>query len=104
MKLDYIPLLQVQRDLHDIPRGYGRFKHYLRTIFQQDELGARLPLLAMNPMGKDHVTALLDGLIELNADAVAARAAAEASTKLAEVPGEFKTALVVADDLMGGWT
>src|SRR5207248_5121380 len=41
MKVDYVPLLQVQRELHDIPRGYGRFKHYLRTIFQEDGLGMR---------------------------------------------------------------
>jgi hypothetical protein len=104
MNLEYIPLLQVQRDLHAIPRGYGRFRHYLRTIFQQDELGMRVPLLAMNPMGKDHVTALLDALLALNADGVAARAAAEAAAALADVPGEFKAALVVVDDLMGGWT
>jgi hypothetical protein len=48
MKLDYVPLLQVQRDLHDIPRGHGRFRQYLRTIFRPDELGMRVPLLAMN--------------------------------------------------------
>ena len=58
----------------------------------------------MNPMGKDHVTALLDALLALDADGVAARAAAEASARLADVPGDFKAALVVADDLMGGWT
>ncbi len=104
MKLEYVPLLQVQRDLHGLPRGYGRFKQYLRTVFRQDELGMRLPLLAMNPMGRDHVTALLDGLLALDGDAAAARAAAEASAELADVPGDFKTALVVADDLMGGWT
>jgi hypothetical protein len=104
MKLDYVPLLQIQRDLYDIPRGHGRFEHYLRTMFPQDELGMRLPLLAMNPMGKDHVTALLEGLLSLNADDVAARAVSEAAAKLPDVPGVFKTALVVADDLMGGWT
>ena len=58
----------------------------------------------MNPMGKDHVTALLDALLALDADGVGARAAADASAALSDVPGEFKIALVVADDLMGGWT
>jgi hypothetical protein len=55
-------------------------------------------------MGKDHVTALLDALLVLDADGVGARAAADASAALPDVPGEFKIALVVADDLMGGWT
>jgi hypothetical protein len=58
----------------------------------------------MNPMGKDHVTALLDGLLALDADGIAARAVAEASVQLANEPGDFKVALVIADDLMGGWT
>ena len=63
-----------------------------------------LPLLVMNPMGKDHVTALLDALLALDADGVGARAAADASAALADVPGDYKAALVVADDLMGGGT
>src|SRR5262249_2153687 len=61
-------------------------------------------LLVMNPMGKDHVTALLDALLALDADAVAARAVSEAAARVADEPGDFKVALVVADDLMGGWT
>ena len=104
MQIEYVPLLQTQRDLHAIPRNYGRFKHYLRTIFQQDELGMRVPLLAMNPMGKEHVTALLDHLLALDGDELGAQAAREASTELADAPGDFKITLVVADDLMGGWT
>src|SRR5262249_10507314 len=90
---------------HGIPRGLGRFRHYLRTISNPDGTDIELvPLLAMNPMGKDHVTALLDALLALDADGVGARAAADASARLAEVPGDFRAAVVVADDLMGGWT
>lgn len=104
MQLDYIPLLQIQRDLYAIPRSRGRFNHYLRTIFQDDELGMRVPLLAMNPAGKEHVNSLLDQMLALNCDAIGDQAALEASTKLAHVPGVFKIALVIADDLKGGWT
>jgi hypothetical protein len=104
MKLDYIPLLQVQRELHGLPRNYDRFQQYLRTIFTWDGCVELPPLLLMNPMGKDHVTALLDALLALDADGVAARTTAEASARLADAPGDFKAALVVVDDLMGGWT
>jgi hypothetical protein len=104
MNLDYVPLLQIQRDLHGLPRNYERFKQYLRTIFQEDELGMRLPLLAMNPMGREHATALLDGLLAVDADGVAAQAAAEAAAHLTDVPGDFKLALVIVDDAKGGWT
>src|SRR6266550_7875069 len=109
MDLDYVPLLQVQRDLQAIPRGQPpdfnglrRFKQYLRTISTADGKGISLPpLVAANPMAKDHVTALLDALLALDADGVAARAAAEASAQLTDVPGEFKAALVVVDDAVG---
>ena len=103
MQLEYVPLLQIQRGLQALPRDYARFRQYLRTML--NEQGVELPPLGiMNPMGKDHVTALLDALLALDADGIAARAAAEASAALPHVPGEFKVGLVVADDLMGGWT
>jgi hypothetical protein len=112
MKLDYVPLLQVQRDLQAIPRGQApdfngmrRFKQYLRTIKTADGKGIAFPsLVAANPMAKDHVTVLLDALLALDADGVAARAVAETSAHHADVPGEVKATLVVVDDWMGDWT
>src|SRR4051812_18280190 len=105
MKLDYVPLLRVQRDLHGIPIGRERFREYLRTILNDDATDVTLPpLVLMNPMGKGHVAALLDALLALDADGVAARTAGEAADRLADEPGECKLALVVADDLMGGGT
>ena len=87
MDLDYVPLLRVMRDLHDIPRGQPpdfngmrRFRQYLRTIFPQYETADQLlPLLAMNPLGKDHVTTLLDEFLAMDADDIGAGVAAEAS-------------------------
>src|SRR4051794_6494122 len=82
-----------------------RFRQYLRTLTSEDGTALELPPLGiMNPMGREHVTALLDALLALDADAVAARAVAEASARLAADPGDFKVGLVVADDRMGGWT
>src|SRR3954452_14153976 len=105
MDLDYVPLLKVQRELHEIPRGMGRFREYLRTIWSPDGAdGELLPLLVMNPMGQGHVADLLDALLAMDADGLAARTAGEASARLAGEPGECKVALVVADDLMGGGT
>jgi hypothetical protein len=111
MKLDYVPLLQVQRELQGIPRGQmvsgapRRFQQYLRTIFPPGGVDVELlPLLIMNPMGRDHVTALLDALLALNADGIAAGAAAEAAAELADAPGDYNATVVVADDLMGGGT
>jgi hypothetical protein len=55
-------------------------------------------------MAKDHVTALLDGYLAMDADGIGARVAAEVAAQLADVPGDFKVGLVVADDLMGAGT
>ncbi len=116
MNLDYIPLLRVMRDIQSVPRGQApdfngmkRFKAYLRAIFEYDRNGqarvCKLPtLLAMNPMGKDHVTALLDDYLAIDGDGVGAQAAREAAAQLADVPGDFKVGLLVCDDLLGGGT
>jgi hypothetical protein len=105
MKLDYVPLLTIQRELQGMPRGRERFRQYLRTIASPDGDSLDLPsLVIMNPMGKDHVTALLDALLALDADGIADRAVALAAEQLRGEPGDFKVALVIADDLLGGWT
>jgi hypothetical protein len=82
-----------------------RFRQYLRTMIGPEENTLEFPPLGiMNPMGKEHVTALLDAFLALDADGIAKRALAEASAQLANDSGDFKVALVVVDDLMGGWT
>ena len=101
-----MPLLPIQRKLQAMPRNSDRFRQYLRMMKNEydEELGMRSPLVYANPMAKDHVTALLDSLLQLNADDIAARAAAEAAAEFKDIPGNAKATLVVADDLMGGGT
>lgn len=104
MNLEYVPLLKVQRELYDIPRGMGRFREYIATMIDPETRDMKLPLAAMNPMGREHVPALLDQYLAFDADGLAAQAVREAEARLQEVPGEFKVTLVIADDLRGGWT
>ncbi len=105
MHLEYVPLLRTQRELQGMPRDYRRFRQYLRTILSEDGTGLRLPSLGiMNPMGKEHVTELLDRLLELDADRIAAQIVSQAEGELKDEVGDFKVALVIADDLKGGWT
>ena len=118
MNLDYVPLLRVMRDIQSVPRGQPpdfngmkRFRHFVRRIFPRKKNGEidenavyLIPLLAINPMAKDHVTDLLDAYLALDADDIGGRVAAEVAARLADVPGDFKVGLVVADDLMGAGT
>lgn len=104
MKLEFVSLLPTQRELYAIPRGFERFRAYLRTMIDAETGDLRLPLSGMNPMGKSHVPALLDAYLALDAENVATRALREVAAETAATPGEFKVALVMADDAQGGWT
>lgn len=101
--LSPLPLLQTQRDLYDLPRGFERFQTYLAAMRDGDEL-ALPPLGIANPMARPHVAERLDALIAQGAEAAAERALAYAEARLAGVDGWVRVGLVVADDAMGGWT
>ena len=103
MNLTLLPLLHTQRDLQAIPRGMERFRAYIATMTEGTD-DVVLPITGMNPMGKEHVTALLDDLLAADAEVIAAAAIDEAATRLIRIPGERQVALVVIDDAQGGWT
>lgn len=105
MKIEFVPLLQLQRDLYSIPRGQERFQTYLETMLNADASDAELmPMVTMNPMGKDHIPAMLDTLLAMDADAMASIAIADTLTQFDDIDRSFKLGLVVVDDKMGGWT
>jgi hypothetical protein len=105
MTLELIPLLQKQREIYNLPIGFERFRSYIQAMADPNGEGLALPpLVAMNPMGKPHIAALLDQLLALGAEPIAAEAVAEAATRLAPLPRALRVGLVVSDDLLGGWT
>ena len=104
MTLEYTPLLQVQRDLYAMPRDRARFDAYIDTMTGSGSGDLALPLSAMNPMGKEHVPALLDQYIAADTDEQAGRAVGAREPDLAQFPGTFRVCLVIADDARGGWT
>jgi hypothetical protein len=103
MNLTYVPLLRVQRELYALPRGMERFREYIKTMTDAETGDLALPLVAMNPMGKDHIPALIDEYIALDAEKLAVETI-EATAKAIALQTTYKIALVVSDDLKGGWT
>jgi hypothetical protein len=111
MRIEFIPLLALQREIYSIPRGVERFRKYLRTL---DETGADVefpPLVAINPMARDDVPTMLDALIALDADVIATQALGEAAGDLAEHAGKsaspltLRSSLIVVDDFnRSGWS
>jgi hypothetical protein len=104
MILTYVRLLEKERDLYRLPRDANRFQAYLRLTLDLEKQRVRLPLLGMNPMAREHVAEYLDSLLALDAETVAEEAMHEASRRVEDVPGSFRVALAVLDDLKGGWT
>lgn len=104
MTVEFVRLLQIQRELYSIPRGRERFDAYLRTMVDPGTGDLALPLVPMNPMGKEHVPALLDAYLALETDGAAERALAGACNGYEDIPRSFRAGLVIADDLKGGWT
>ena len=54
-----------------MPRGMERFREYIKTMTDAETGDLALPLVAMNPMGKDHVPALIDEYLALGAEEIA---------------------------------
>jgi hypothetical protein len=104
MHLTFVPLLAEIREFYSHPRDRKRFLRYLHLTLDMEKARVRLPLLGMNPMAKEHVLELVDNLIAIDADRIAEEAMHEAAAKVEDVPGFFRVALVVIDDLKGGWT
>ena len=102
--LEYVPLLRVQRDLYQVERGPERFAAYLRTMIDPETEDLRLPLAEMNPMAHEHVPRLIDELLRLDADGAACRATGRTAERYRDTEGSFRVALVVVDDVGGGWT
>ena len=105
MRIDYVPLLERQREVYRVPFGVARFREYLRSMLNEtgDDVDSP-PMVLMNPMAREHVPFMLDQYIQLEADRIAAQAVEEACAAIEHVDAAMKISLVVVDDLKGGWT
>ena len=104
MTIQYYPLIKLQRELYNIPRGPERFRKYIETLRDPQTKDMRLPLSAMNPMGKEHIPELLDEYLALDADAVAESCLMDVQPQLSSFIADYQVALVMADDTHGMWT
>ncbi len=106
MGLHYVPLLQTQLEVYQVPLGLERFKVYIKTILNEESDDIELaPLSAMNPMAKEHAKVYLENLLALQADDSAVKAVKEFDNNVTTLNKfTIKVSLVVCDDAKGGWT
>lgn len=103
MQLQLIHLFQQQRDLYEMPRNMERFRAYIQQMTGGTD-DIVLPIVGMNPMGKDKAMAAYDALLRIRAETIAEEALVEARQRLSHVPGKLQVALVVLDDAQGAWS
>lgn len=103
MHIEVVPSLEVQRDLLALPRGMERFEAYVSSMVGPDD-EVLLPLFLFNPMAREHVAEVLDGLIASGAERIAADAAAASAALLDGDDRVVRTIVMVVDDALGGWT
>ena len=103
LTVEFVPLLESARELYTMPRGPERFDAYIALGTRNTE-EMQLPVAVMNPMAKDHVLAYIEQLIAIQTETAAKSFANEAAGSLRGVADALLLAVVVADDLKGGWT
>ncbi|HEV7664252.1 MAG TPA: hypothetical protein VGQ62_12000, partial [Chloroflexota bacterium] len=105
LQISYLPVLHTLRDLYLQPRDMRRFKAYLAALTGGTD-DVVLPIGLANPMAKEHAVARIDALLQMDADTVAAAAAAQAAERLATcgLDVSITATLVLVDDVGGGWT
>lgn len=105
MAIEFVPLLQIQRELLDIPHGMERFNSYLDTVLNKTKDDVELvPMLAMNPMSREHVAGALDRLLAIEAETAGARTVAGFQTRCPFIQSTLKVGMVILDDVAGGGT
>src|SRR5258708_6736368 len=106
MRVSYLPVLRILRDLYVLPRDTHRFRRYIATLTGGSD-DVVLPIGVANPMAKEHAVVKIDELLAIGADEVGAQAAIDADARLARVQHpdvEIKASVVLVDDVGGGWT
>lgn len=105
MRFEVVPILAMAREVYAMPRNMDRFRAYLKTMLNEDgDDVAFVPMVAMNPMGREHVLAAVDHLLAMDAEALVAKALRDVEKELQQPEVALKVGITVLDDVRGGWT
>jgi hypothetical protein len=98
-----LPVLDIMIDFYKKPPNPTRFQDYL-NLLSPNRKDVILPISAYNPMAKDHVLLQLEVLKTLNTEGVMQTVISKVNAQIGGGEFGFQVALVLADDLKGGWT
>jgi hypothetical protein len=98
-----LPVLDIMLDFYKKPPSPARFQDYL-NLMTPNRKDVVLPISAYNPMAKEHVLTQLEALKALNTEGVMEAVISKVNEKTGVNEPKFQVALVLADNLKGGWT
>ncbi len=106
MTFELLPVLDAMIALYQEPASPARFEHYLRLMLNENRDDIVLPIGGYNPMAKPHVLEQLLKLRTIEVESIMQEVIAAENAECADLLGNeiFFVSLVLADDLMGGWT
>jgi hypothetical protein len=104
MDIEFLPLLELQRDIYRQPAGAARFQTYLRELLNAEADDLALPLVNMNPMGKPHCLKHIEDLLAIDADSRVAELCRAIAGEFPHRSDRIRVGLCLVDDLHGGWT
>jgi hypothetical protein len=106
MRFEPLPLLDLMIEYYCLPRGFERFQEYIRLLTGDSKDDMQIPIVAFNPMGKEHVLDKLKELKLIDAEKIIFDCISEINPEIIEQNTNriFRVALTLADDLKGGWT
>lgn len=104
MRLEPVSVLATLRELWTKPRDMARFHAYLDLVKGGGTGELMAPLVAANPMAREHMVAFVDALAALPADGILAEACREAERRLPHAGLDTRVSLVPIDDVRGAWS
>lgn len=104
VRLEPVPVLRRLRDLWSMPRDMARFHAYVEQVKSGADGELLAPLVAANPMAREHMLVYVDALLALDAEGLVAAACAEAEERLARSDLDTRVSLVPADNVGGAWS
>jgi hypothetical protein len=105
MRFTLLPTIDIMLDFYEQPRGFERFQQYIKALQGETKGDLSFPVSGFNPMAKEHVTDKLYQLKQLGAEQLIEKVLTTVNKTFSKKNAQnFRVALNLSDDLMGGWT
>lgn len=105
MAFELVPILEYMEDFYKSSPSTKRFDEYLYKLQKGNKDELDLPIMAYNPMAKEHVLHKIQELRSYDAEKIAMEELEKVNSDLNKnLNATIKVVINVADDIKGAWT